>query len=128
MDADVFNSVVAEFIHNLGVDPTAYHGSRVISLTLDKSGQYFIELCEDGVIVYLSRQYQELSSSNLISLLQACDHRFSGQNCLYGGLSEENNLMCIAHIEERNVTAQSLFSELNKLCNMHDSIEEGVHV
>ncbi|MFK7992747.1 MAG: hypothetical protein AB8B87_01325 [Granulosicoccus sp.] len=120
MKIDKFNKVVRDYFSRQGENLDNYDDGGYIELSRSDRDKVYVECSEKGAVAVLGREYAELSSTQLIQLLQGCDHRVRSARNVYVGLNGDSEVMYLVRIDERNMNVPNLIAEFERLYELHE--------
>ncbi|MRI32161.1 type III secretion chaperone SycN [Endozoicomonas sp. OPT23] len=93
------DSVVADIGRAMGIDGLEFGASGVISFEFENRGTLFMELQEDGVLIYLVRRIPQFDTAHLlVSALKACHYTKSLSFPLQAGLKQDDELVFMVYL------------------------------
>ncbi len=93
------NTVVADIGRGMGIEGLGFGASGVISFEFESRGTLFMELQEEGVLIYMIRQIPQFDTSGLLmSALKACHYTRSLSFPLQAALKQDNELVFMVYL------------------------------
>jgi type III secretion system chaperone SycN len=116
------DEVISEFGRSIEVPDLAFNDEGVVDLEIDLIGELCLEREGDDLLVYLIRDYPQITSSLCRRAMGFCRVEENHPYRLYAGLIEDTRLLFAIRIKESDLDFQLLNEAFKLLEGLHDRL------
>ncbi len=117
------NNIVSELGESMGISGLDFGDTGVVCLQIEGSGSFFMELKEDGVLMYLAREMDRFNAlPTLEQALVACHYKKSFPFPLQVGL-QESQLFISLFMHDSDFSRPSVESAMQILLDKADELK-----
>lgn len=109
------DEVVRKFGQTMGLQLPSLTANGQLSLDFEKKGQFFLELTEDGVLLYLARNFPAYQREVAQRALSLCHYRSQGAQTFYPAMRKGDTLVYLTHVTFREFNVPQIERSLNHL-------------
>lgn len=109
------DEVVRKFGQTMGLTLPALTVSGQISLDFEKKGQFFLEMTEDGVLLYLARSFPAYRRDVARRALAMCHYRSQGPQTFFPAMRRGETLIFLTHLAFRDFNLPQIERSLSHL-------------
>jgi len=113
---------IAEFGRGLGIDDLRLNERRHVQLALGSGGLLGIEVVEDTVLVFLSREVSPHDPELRMRALRLCHFKRQWPFPVQAGLRGNDRLILLARIPERQFSLSTLEQAMDLLVRLHGMV------
>ncbi|CAM2009316.1 hypothetical protein [Acanthopleuribacter pedis] len=112
------DEVVRKFGQTMGLQLPSLTAAGQVSLDFEKKGQFFLELTEDGVLLYLARPFPAYQRDVALRALTQCHYRSQGPQTFYPAMRKGDTLVYLTHVSFREFNLPLIERSLSQLDRM----------
>jgi type III secretion system chaperone SycN len=119
------DNAIRDFGRGMGMEALTLNDEGLLCLDFETTGRLYIERAENAVLVYLVRMIPQHDNVNLQNALALCHYREGLSLTVNAGFGEENRLVFIARVPERDFSLSMLEKTIELLTRLHQKVFEG---
>lgn len=118
----MINKTISEFGKKMEFDDLSFNEDHIIHLQLETIGDLFLEDTPPYLLVYLTKQIDNLTSKEYQKALTLCHYKQKNPFPTYTGLYEDNSLSFLVRIPYEEISESNLEKAISFLNKLHEQI------
>ena len=117
------DQVLAEVGQGMGVEGLDFSGTGVVSFEFERRGSLYMELQDDGILMYLIREITQFDPlPALMKALRECHYTQSLRFLMQVGLQDENQLFLCLFLNNEEFSRPNIEAAIQLLTEQFDLI------
>ncbi len=122
LDKRLIDDVIKEFGKYIGIEELKMGENGILCLEFENSGNFYVELCDDRVLLYLSKELRRDDKDVYIKALRSCHYKESLDYRINVGLKGEDNLIFLIKARGEELDLPFFQKALDTLFQLHNNL------
>ena len=119
------DETLADYGRSLGLPTLEFNDDGVASVRFERLGELYIERLEDGVLIYVTREYDQPDATLYANALAACHWELNPPMPVNSSLHGDRLLVFSATLADSEFDVPATERTIDYLGRMHDVVLEG---